>query len=220
MEHTYVVGEKVRFTADGCGVFVPGDVVEIINISGGEDSPEATPSNQYLHFEDDGRECCGHGDIVEPYEAPEGLDFIINEPIKVGDKVTITTNSCFALGIGEIATVTKLGTGGYLYFRNDATGNTCSGHGKQIVLADRTNTNTPTILQETNPKEVNTMDTATKLRDLKLSDDDKLLRKYQVIDNTGKLTSTGETITIQFLYELNKAKIVAELTKLDATEVK
>ncbi len=54
-----------------------------------------------------------------------------------------------------------------------------------------------------------------KMRYLALSSDQKLMLKYNVVNNDGSLTRTGEEMLLDILLTKNKQAIIDELKKLD-----
>jgi hypothetical protein len=58
------------------------------------------------------------------------------------------------------------------------------------------------------------------IKELTLSTDDRLLRKYGVVTETGDLTETGESLLILKALETYKDAIVADLKALEAAEKK
>jgi len=68
-------------------------------------------------------------------------------------------------------------------------------------------------------KESNNMGGIVKrIKALGLNKADKLLRKYQIVDNAGDLTSDGKEALLNLLFEQNKTALVAKLTEVEANE--
>lgn len=61
-------------------------------------------------------------------------------------------------------------------------------------------------------------DLATQIRNLALSDDDRLLRENGVILSDGLLSSDGQAIVMNAMFQQLKASIVADLKTLEANE--
>lgn len=59
-----------------------------------------------------------------------------------------------------------------------------------------------------------------RIKALGLSKEDKLLRKFQIVDDAGDLTVTGKEALWAILLETNKATLVGKLTELEAAEKK
>lgn len=57
-----------------------------------------------------------------------------------------------------------------------------------------------------------------RLKDLELDEDTQVLRKHGIVDDAGAITDSGVYVVAQRLLEQNKAKIVANLKKLDKEE--
>lgn len=67
-------------------------------------------------------------------------------------------------------------------------------------------------------KEGIVMSTVKKLKELAMSADDKLLRKYEVVNECGELTCEGKEVLMDVLFEQNKKAVVDQLKALDAEE--
>lgn len=61
---------------------------------------------------------------------------------------------------------------------------------------------------------------AKKVKDLALSDDDRLLRKYNVVREDGTLTTEGMSVLLNVLFEENKTSIIEKLKALETAEKK
>lgn len=57
-----------------------------------------------------------------------------------------------------------------------------------------------------------------KVRQLAMNKDDRLLKKYEVVDECGQITQGGKELLIDLLFSENKAKVVAKLEEVDADE--
>jgi hypothetical protein len=55
-----------------------------------------------------------------------------------------------------------------------------------------------------------------KLELLGLDEPERLLRRYNVVDETGQLTDEGQIVLIRHLFKANKTAIVAQLKQLEA----
>lgn len=62
------------------------------------------------------------------------------------------------------------------------------------------------------------MNIVEKVKNLKLSAADKLLRKHGIVDSDGNLTGTGEELLQEKLFEAYKDEIVADLKAVEASE--
>lgn len=67
-------------------------------------------------------------------------------------------------------------------------------------------------------KENKFMSIVSKIKELALDADTKLLKKYNVIDEARELTEEGKEVLLQHLFEQNKDAIVAKLKEVDADE--
>lgn len=75
------------------------------------------------------------------------------------------------------------------------------------------------LTEGTEPKEENAMgNVVARIKNLGLSKEDKLLRKYQMVDSTGDLTTSGKEAMWAILLEANKSSLVEKLKELEATE--
>lgn len=54
-----------------------------------------------------------------------------------------------------------------------------------------------------------------KLRNLNLTNDDRLLRKYGITDAQGNITEDGKSALVDLLFKANRKEVIAELQKLD-----
>lgn len=72
----------------------------------------------------------------------------------------------------------------------------------------------------TTTKEEPEMSVSSKIKELSLNADDKLLREYGVVDDDGDLTCEGKRVLENLLFEENKAAIVAKLKEVKASEKK
>lgn len=59
-----------------------------------------------------------------------------------------------------------------------------------------------------------------KVKDLTKSKEQKLLEKYDVVDECGDLTDTGQRLVIEKALAAHKAEIVADLEKVQSDEDK
>jgi hypothetical protein len=64
------------------------------------------------------------------------------------------------------------------------------------------------------------MSTTTQLKELKLTDDERLLRKYNILDTEGNLTEEGARVTRDYAFTEHKTAILADLKTLDAKATK
>jgi uncharacterized Zn finger protein (UPF0148 family) len=67
-------------------------------------------------------------------------------------------------------------------------------------------------------KEKKSMNVVKRLKTLSLSKEDKLLRKYQIVDDTGDLTGNGKEALWNILLEDNKTALVEKLSELEKSE--
>jgi hypothetical protein len=59
-----------------------------------------------------------------------------------------------------------------------------------------------------------------KVRQLAMSSDDRLLRKYYIVDECGNVTPEGKALLLELLFADNKAAVVAKLTEIESEEDK
>lgn len=69
-------------------------------------------------------------------------------------------------------------------------------------------------------KEDKKMNIVKELKNLTLSSDDKLLRKYQLVDESGDLTAQGKEAIWQLLLKQNKDTLVEQLRELEKERAK
>lgn len=62
------------------------------------------------------------------------------------------------------------------------------------------------------------MSVVDKLKNLNLDGDERLLRKYGILDETGALTNEGTQTTRDYAFKLVREDILADLKKLEAAE--
>lgn len=59
------------------------------------------------------------------------------------------------------------------------------------------------------------MNITKQLKDLTLSKGDRLLRKYELVDDCGDITEDGTEVLLQMLLEDYKEALIAKVTELD-----
>jgi hypothetical protein len=67
-------------------------------------------------------------------------------------------------------------------------------------------------------KEEKKMSVVSKIKQLTLSKDDRLLRKYEIVSDCGDLTDDGQEVLWSILLETHKAELVKRVKELDEEE--
>lgn len=63
-------------------------------------------------------------------------------------------------------------------------------------------------------------DVVSKLKDLNLTEDDRLLRKYGLVDECNNLTDEGTEVLRNLLFEKYRTDVVAQLKQIETAEAK
>lgn len=69
-------------------------------------------------------------------------------------------------------------------------------------------------------KEKDNMSTLSKLTELKLTPEKRLLKKYEIVDNNGNLTEEGRNVVLARIFEDKKDEITKDLKELEESEKK
>lgn len=62
------------------------------------------------------------------------------------------------------------------------------------------------------------MKTSSRIKELALDEDTRLLRKYEVIDTENNLTEEGSEVLLSLLFEQNKAAVIEKLKALEKAD--
>jgi hypothetical protein len=88
----------------------------------------------------------------------------------------------------------------------------------QLLESVITDARHPSCKSTFTPLKEETMSTSSKIKELTLDEDTRLLRKYDIVNNQGDLTEEGTKVLFAHLFDENKAAIVDKLKALDKAD--